>query len=346
MMRLMNARFFLPALAIGATVLGASAAQAQDVTRIRLGTLAPQGTSYHHILQEMGENWKTATKGQVQLTVYAGTMGSEEELVRRMRLGQLQAATLTTTGIGSIDPAAVALQQMPMMFRSLEEVDYVRTKLEPTLAKRLADKGYVVLFWADAGWVRYFTRQPAVHPDDLKKLKIFVTAGETQQFDIMKSNGFAPVSLEWADALTSLQTKMIDAVPTIPYMALSMQVHTVAKYMLDLNWVPLVGATIISKKTWDALSPENQAAMRTVAAKSGADFQARGRAESNEAVQAMKARGMSLVDIPTAAQAEWRAMSEKLYPRIRGSIVPADMFDDVVRILTEYRSGRGRGDAR
>lgn len=342
-MRSTRVKTWIAAFAFGGAMVPAASASAQGAppTRIRLGTLAPQGTSYHHILQEMGEKWRSATNGQVQLTVYAGTMGSEVELVRRMRLGQLQAATLTTTGIASIDPAVVALQQMPMMFRTLDELDFVRSKLEPNLARRLADRGYVVLFWADAGWVRYFARQPVVRPDELKKLRIFVTAGETQQFDIMKSNGYAPVSLEWADALTSLQTRMIDAIPTIPYMALTMQVHTVAKYMLDLNWLPLVGATIISKKTWDALPPETQAAMRTVAARAGADFQARGRAESNEAVQAMRARGLSLVQIPPAAEAEWRTMSERLYPQIRGSIVPADMFDDVVRLLAEYRSGRG-----
>jgi TRAP-type C4-dicarboxylate transport system substrate-binding protein len=341
-MRSGNTNAMIAALALAClTVVSPSPAHAQESARIRLGTLAPQGTSYHHILQAMGEGWKAATKGQVQLTVYAGTMGSEVELVRRMRLGQLQAATLTTTGIGAIDPAVVALQQMPMMFRNLDELDYVRQKLEPNLAKRLADKGYVVLFWADAGWVRYFTRSPVTRPDELKKLKIFVTAGETQQFDIMKGNGYAPVSLEWADALTSLKTNMIDAIPTIPYMALSMQVHTVSKYMLDLNWVPLVGATIMTKKAWDALSPETQAAMKTVAAKSGADFQSRGRAESNEAVQAMKARGLMVSPIPVAAEAEWRAMAEKLYPQIRGSIVPADMFDEIVRVLAEYRARKG-----
>ena len=281
------------ALAFATAVLAQNAAP----TRIRLGTLAPQGTSYHHILQEMGERWRVATNGQVQLTVYAGTMGSEVELVRRMRLGQLQAATLTTTGIASIDPAVVALQQMPMMFRTLDEADFVRSRLEPNLIRRLADRGYVVLFWADAGWVRYFSRQLVVHPDEFKKLRIFVTAGETQQFDLMKSGGYSPVALEWNDALTALQTRMIDAIPMIPYGALSMQVHTVAKYMLELNWLPLVGATIISKKTWDALPPESQASLRAAAIKAGEDFQARGRKESDEAVQAMRTRGLTLVPL-------------------------------------------------
>ncbi len=341
-MRSMMAKVRIAAALVSGALAFATAVLAQNAapTRIRLGTLAPQGTSYHHILQEMGERWRVATNGQVQLTVYAGTMGSEVELVRRMRLGQLQAATLTTTGIASIDPAVVALQQMPMMFRTLDEADFVRSRLEPNLIRRLADRGYVVLFWADAGWVRYFSRQLVVHPDEFKKLRIFVTAGETQQFDLMKSGGYLPVALEWNDALTALQTRMIDAIPMIPYGALSMQVHTVAKYMLELNWLPLVGATIISKKTWDALPPESQASLRAAAIKAGEDFQARGRKESDEAVQAMRTRGLTLVPIPPAAEAEWRAMSERLYPQIRGSIVPADMFDEVVRLLAEYRSSR------
>src|SRR5688500_12370249 len=139
---------------------------AQAPVRIRLGTLAPQGSSYHRILQEMGEKWKVATNGQVQLTIYAGTMGSELELLRRMRAGQLQAAAVTTSGIVSVDPGAAALQSMPMMFRTLDELDYVKAKLAPVLDKRLDDKGFKVLFWADAGWVRYFSRERVERPDE------------------------------------------------------------------------------------------------------------------------------------------------------------------------------------
>ena len=316
------------------------AAQPSAPVRIRLGTLAPQGTSYHRILQAMGERWRVATNGQVQVTVYAGTMGSEAELVRRLRLGQLQAATLTGVGIGDIDPAIGALQLMPMMFRTLDEYDYVRSQLEPVLARRLSDKGFVVLFWADAGWVRFFTRHPAVRPDDFKRFKIFVTAGDNQQYDLMRSAGFSPVSLDWSDALTALQTGMIDAVPTIPFFALSMQFNSVANNMLEVNWLPLVGATIVARRTWEALPPEAQAALRTAAADAGRQFQERGRAESDSAVAAMQRRGLTVVPLPPAAEAEWRAMSESFYPRIRGTMVPADMFDEVVRLLTGYRAAR------
>jgi TRAP-type C4-dicarboxylate transport system substrate-binding protein len=318
------------------------AAQQGAPTRIRLGTLAPQGTSYHRILQEMGERWRVATNGRVQLTVYAGTMGSEMELVRRMRLGQLQAAALSGVGMSEIDPAVSALQEMPMAFRTLEEYEYVRARLEPVLAARLAERGFVALFWGDAGWVRIFTRRPAVRPDDFRNLKMFVTAGDNDQFDLMRSSGFTPVFLEWSDALTGLQTGMIDGVPTIPYFALSMQYHTVAGYMLEVPWMPLLAATIVSKRTWDGLSAETQAAMRTAAAEAGRQFQARGRAESDEAVAAMRRRGLTVVPLPPAAEAEWRTLSERLYPQIRGRMVPADMFDEVLRLLAEYRAARAR----
>ena len=312
-------------------------------TRIRLGTLAPQGTSYHRILQEMGERWRTASGGQVQLTVYAGTMGSELELVRRMRLGQLQAATVTVIGLREIDPGVGALQLIPMMFRTLEEVEYVRSRLEPVLAKRLAERGFAVLFWADAGWVRYFSRQPVVRPEEFKKLKVFVTAGDNEQIDLMRSAGYSPVALEWSDALTALQTGMVDVIPTIPYFALAMQFHTVASHMLELNWLPLVGATIINQKTWGALSPQTQAALRMAAEEAGKQFQARGRAESDEAVQAMQKRGLKVATLPAGVEAEWRRTSEAFYPRIRGKMVPADMFDEVVRLLAEYRAAHPTG---
>jgi len=323
-----------------ATFAFAAETHGQEPVRIRLGTLVPQGSSYHRIIQDMGQKWKAATNGQVQLTVYAGTMGSEIELVRRMRAGQLQAAVVSTTGLANIDRGAAALQSIPMMFHTLDELDYVKAKLAPTLEQRFANKGFRVLFWTDGGWVRFFTRDKIDRPDQLKKLKTFVTAGETQQFDLMKSAGYSPVALEWADALTSLQTKMIDAVPIAPYLGLTMQVYTVADYMLDLNWASVVGALVINQKTWDALSPAQQTAISAIAVATGKQFQTQARKEADEAIAAMQKRGLTVVPITAAELAEWRSASEQMYPKIRGTMVPADMFDEAVRLVTEYRAQR------
>src|SRR3990172_3816302 len=118
--------------------------------KVRLGTLAPRGSSYYKHLQAMGEKWRQAPGGGVLLTIYPdGTMGSEADMVRRMRLGQLQAGMLTAAGLADIEPAVSGLQYMPMMFPSLEEVDYIGVKLQLMLEKRLEEKGFVVLFWGD-----------------------------------------------------------------------------------------------------------------------------------------------------------------------------------------------------
>src|SRR5574341_545514 len=283
--------FFPTALALG---LGAALGSPGRVfsaggpVRVRLGTLAPRGSSYYRHLQAMGEQWRRAPGGGVLLTVYPdGTMGSEADMVRRMRLGQLQAGMLTAMGLAEIEPAVTGLQYMPMMFRSLEEVDYIGEKLQPMLEKRLEGKGFVVLFWADTGWVRFFSKQAVIRLDDLKKTKLFVWAGSAVEVDSYRSIGFNPVPLEMVDILPNLQTGLINAVPLPPSIALAGQVDSAAPNMLDLDWAPLVGAAVITKKTWDAIPLEGREALRKTATETGKLIKAGGRRESAESVEAM-----------------------------------------------------------
>ena len=269
-----------------------------------------------------------------------GSQGGETDMVRRMRIGQLQGGLLSVVGLREIDPTISALQNMPLMFRNWEEVDYVREKLRPGMEKKFLDKGFVVLAWGDAGWVRFFSKDPAVRPDDYKKMKFFTWAGELEQQDIMKSLGYTPVPLETNDILPSIQTGMINAVPSTPYFALASQVYATAPHMLELNWAPIVGALVITKKAWDELSPEGQAAVRDAGAKAGVQMRTKARQEVDEAVEAMKKRGL-IVHKPTLDQMkEWNDLAERLYPKIRGKMVPAETFDEVVSHLTAYRKGK------
>lgn len=315
-------------------------------TRIRLGTLVPSGSSYYHSLESMGAKWKQASNGAISVTIYGGgTMGSEDEIVRRMRIGQLQAAVLTAAGLSDIDPSVAALQKMPLMYRSLDEAAYVREKLAPDIERRLADKGFVVLFWGDGGWVRLFSKSPAFLPQDFKTMKIFVTANDVALSELYKSAGFHPVLLEWSDVLTSLQTGMVDAVPTIPFHALTNQFYLSTHNMLALDWLPLVGAFVMTKKSWDALPAAQRDTMLQSAAECGREIQMHGRLESQESVEAMQKRGLQVHPVGKDAETEWRRFSESLYPNIRGNIVPADMFDRVVQILHDYRSAPGPSGA-
>jgi TRAP-type transport system periplasmic protein len=335
-------------LLVGTWLLVASAGHlfGQTPARIRMATLAPKGSSYHQILLAMAEKWRQAPGGGATLTIFTdGSMGGEADMVRRMRVGQIQAGMLTVVGLSEIDPSVSALQNMPMMFRSLEEVDYVRQKLVPLLEKRLLDKGFVVLCWGDSGWVRFFSKEAVLNPSDLKRMKVFTWSGDTHQVDLMKAGGYQPIPLETNDILPSLQTGLINAVPSTPFYALAGQFYGPAPHMLELNWAPLVGGAVVLKRTWDNIQPATRDIMAKAAVEAGEQIKAKSREESNQAVETMKKRGLRVHAVTPEIEAAWRKAAEEVYPKIRGTIVPADMFDEVRRLLQEFRSSGARQKA-
>ena len=319
--------------------LGSAAHAAAN--QLRIGTLAPKNSLYHRELMTLGEAWRTAQGEGAKYVVYPdGSQGGETDMARRMRIGQLQGALLSVVGLREIEPSISALQNMPLLFRNWDEVDYVREKLRPSMEKKFLDKGFVVLAWGDAGWVRFFSKEAASRPDDYRKMKFFAWAGESEQQEIMKSLGYTPVPLETSDILPSIQTGMITAVPATPYFALASQVYATAPHMLDINWAPIVGALVVTKKAWDEMSPAARDALQAAGAQAGLHMRTKARQEVDEAVEAMKKRGLQ-VHKPTPEQlTEWNALAEKLYPRIRGRMVPADTFDEVMALLKAYRAGK------
>lgn len=329
-------RLFLRS-ALALLLAGATAHAAGTVT-IRLGTILPSGTPQHQILQGMIEQWRKESGGTVKVILYPdGRLGGESELVKKMRIRQISAAALTAVGLSEIDRGVAGLQLMPMAFQTWGEVDYVREKLRPVLETRLRAKGYEVLFWADAGWVRFFSKEPAVRPDDFRKMKLFTWSGDLQQADIMRSAGYRPVALETTDILLGLNTNMINALPVPPLIALAGQFYAKAPHMLDLNWSPIVGATIVRTDVWDRIPAALRVKLRATAEAAGERARAQGRRESDEAIKAMQAHGLQVHAVPADAKQEWQAQIDTLNPKVRGTLVPEDIFDEVQKYLAEYR---------
>ena len=307
-------------------------------TVVKMGTGAPDGSPWHQILKTMGEKWKESSGGAVTLRIYpGGVLGDEPDLVRKMRVGQIQAAAVTAVGLSDIDDAVAALQ-IPMMFSSYDELDYVREKLRPVLEKRLEAKGFVVLNWGDAGWVMFFAKEPFARPNDLKKMKLFTWAGDNDAVDLWKAGGFHPVPLAATDILPGLQTGLINAFDTTPLAALVNQWFGLAPHLLDLKWAPLVGATVMTKKAWDSIPAASREGVRAAAAEAGERLKGEIRATNDKAIEAMVKRGLTVHRATPQLVAEWQKAAEEVYPKIRGTIVPADMFDQVRRLRDEYRA--------
>lgn len=332
-------------LLTAAIALGIASPRAEEPVLVKMGTLAPEGSSWHQILKQMGEKWSKAPGGGVTLRIYpGGVLGDEPDLVRKMRINQIQAAALSAVGLTDIDPSVSALQ-IPMMFRSWEELDAVRDKLRPELERRLAEKGFVVLNWGDAGWVMFFAKEPFATPSDIKKMKLFVWAGDNKSIDLWKSAGYQPVPLASTDILPGLQTGLINAFDTTPLLALSSQWFGLAKHMLDLKWAPLVGATVVTRRTWDRVPPASREAIQQAAAEAGERLKGEIRAANDKAIEAMKEHGLVVHPATPEIEAAWRTEAEAFYPKVRGTIFPADMFDEVKRLRDAYRATPRPGGA-
>jgi len=315
----------------------AGSAQNFDALKLRLGTLAPRGSSNYNSLRTMAESWRNETSGTVDLVIYPGGSRGEAELVRLMKTNQLQAALLISVGLAEIEPALTCLQTVPMEFRDLAEVDFVLEKLRPMLEDRLERKGFVVLSWRSCGWVRLFAKNPVLHPDDVKKLKLFTWARDPSLVEIYQSAGFNPVKLEVADLRPGLQTGMVDAAFVPPVFAVVMQLDAVAPYMLELNWVPLIAALIMRQDAWEGIPAEVRSRLLVAATTAGAEIKTAGLKEMDYGLSAMVKRGLNVTANTPEIEAEWRACASTLQPKIRGQIVPDDICDFVTRQVTEFR---------
>jgi TRAP-type transport system periplasmic protein len=304
---------------------------------IKMATIAPNGSPWHQSLLQMGDRWRSITGGQVKLIVYAGTLGDEPSLVEKLRIGQIQAAALSGA-LNDIEPA-VGCFQIPMMFDSYDELDYVRDRITPRLERMIEQKGYLVLHWGDIGWTEFFSTTPVVRLDDMRKLKLFTWAGDAEVLQLWKTNGFRAVPLAATDILPSLQTGLIEAVPSAPLFALLNQSFGFAKNMTDIHWVPLIGASVVSKASWNQIPEAQREPMRQAARECGAALRGGIRKMNDEALAVMQKRGLRVVRVDDAAQADWRRQVEGAYPKIRGALAPAELFDEVRRLRDEFRAG-------
>jgi TRAP-type C4-dicarboxylate transport system substrate-binding protein len=315
-----------------ALALVALPAFAQDVT-IKLGTLAPQGSSWHTLLKELSEKWADASGGKVKLKIYAGgTQGSEGDMVRKMAVGQLHAASITNVGIHDIFPE-------PMVFSTpgmVDEKDY--TAIFPQVEKKLEAmaeaKGYVVLNWAQVGTIRIFCTKPYKTPEEAADGKFFAWDGDPGAIEAYKQVGFRPVVLASVDVVPSLQTGMITCVAEPPAYVLTARLFDKANKMIDFPWTYLTGATLVKKDVWEKVPADLRPKLIAISREIGGKVDAEVKKLNDDAIDAMKKQGLEVVKVDPAP---WQKAAERAWPTVRGKIVPAEFFDEVVKLRDAAR---------
>ena len=324
----------LIAVTMASVLLAASNTRADIV--IKMATIAPENSVWTRSLREMGEGWKRRTNGRVSLRVFPGTTGSEEKMLRDLRITKtLGAAQLSAIEMGTLDDGFNVFS-LPMFFESYEEVDGVLAAIGPALERGVEARGLKVLSWGYGGWVHVFSRTPVRSLNDLKRLKLFTSTGDSRMATWYRDNGFSPVPVDASQMLASLTTGMIEAVPMTPLSAQLFMWYEHAPYMLDVGFAPLLGATVIRQDTWNQLAPDDQAIVLDEARKAGARLRTEVPRLDAEAVARMRERKLT---VTAGDQAEWRRAAADLGPVMRDRLVPSVIYDlarkqrDAIRAL-------------
>jgi len=312
------------ALAITLACLAVSAPA--QVIKINLGTLAPQGSTWHELLKEMGQRWEQVSGGKVKLRVYAGgAQGGEGDMVRKMGINQLQAAAITNIGMHDVlsEPQALAV---PFLFADPAEMDCAFEKVRGRIDAALAAKNLVALHWSKVGEFRLFCNAPYKTPAEMKDAKVFCWEGDPKSEAAWRASGYRPVVLSGADVYPSFQTGMIDCIANVPLFVMTTRAFEKGKFMMDASWGTILGATLVRKDAWEKIEPALRAQLLAITLEIAKRVDAEVARLNADAIAAMKKQGLTSVPVDVAP---WRAAAERSWPVVRGGVVPADFFDEV-----------------
>ena len=324
-------RFLVPVLL---ACLGFAASAAD----LKLATVAPDGSHWMQQMRAGSEEIKTRTGGRVVLKFYpGGVMGNDSQVLRKVRANQLQGGAFAAGGLAE-RYSGLNLYGIPLLFRSAEEVDAVRAKLDPKIAAGLEQAGFVTFGFVEGGFANLFSNEPIRGVNDMRRKKVWVPDGDQISFLAMQELGLSPVTLPVTDVLTGLQTGLIEITFASPVVALVLQWHTKVKYITRLPVSYSYGVFAIEKEAFGRLSADDQKVVREVMSKtlSGLDHEAR--ADNEHAYETLLSSGLKPVEVGAGDLDTWRHTIEAMYPQLRSRPdINAELFDELQATLAEYR---------
>ncbi len=322
-----------------AVLLASLALPARAQTVVKFATLAPDGSTWMKSMKRFTDEVTAKTAGRVKFKIYpGGVAGDEKDVVRKIRLGQLQAGGFTGVGIGEIAPEARILDT-PFLFKNAGEIDHVYKALDGDFRKIFESRGYVLLGWAEVGNVYVFSNTPVTKPEDLRKVKMWIWEGDPIAEATFEALGIKPIPLSITDVQTSLQTGMIDGVYGSPLSVIAMQWFTRMKYVFGLPLTNASGAVVVAKKAFDKLSAEDQKTMLELGEKDFRALTLQSRKENAESVAVLKKKGLIFTEpAGPAVVAELEKAGETARLALVGKLYPKSLLDKVEAALKEYRA--------
>jgi len=305
---------------------------------IKFATLAPEGSTWMKSMRQMDDEVRARTDNRVGFKFYpGGVQGDEKDVLRKIRNGQLHGGGFTGFGLGAV-ASDVRVLEMPFMFRDLEELDYVRSKIDGQLDQVFDDGGYVNLGWVDVGFIYIFSKNPIATPEELASARMWVWAGDPLAELFFKAFDISPIPLSAPDVLTALQTGVIDSAYSSTLGCIALQWFTRVSYMTDVPITHGMGAALISKKALRKVSPEDLAIMQEVAGPILRELTEKTRVQNQEAIEEMKKEGVQVVEVSEAVHQQFFETGRGAWDDGVGKLYSAELLEKVKELLAEYRA--------
>ena len=304
---------------------------------LKFATLAPEGSTWLKVMHQYNEEVKSLTNDEVRFKIYAGGIqGDEKDVLRKIRFGQLHSAGFTGVGLGEILPEARILDS-PLLFRTHDEVDYITQMLYDDFSQKFEEAGYILIGWTEVGFVYVFGNKPIISLSDLKGTKMWMWEGDPIAEATFNSLGVSPIPLSITDVLTSLQTKLIEAVYTAPLACVSLQWHTRVKYMMDVPLADAAGVILISKKMFDKLPEQYQQILKEKGRGYMQKLVQLSREDNAQSIELMKQNGIQIVNVPKENLPEFINAGIQARQSLIGKLYKQELLERVESALSEFR---------
>ena len=305
-------------------------ASAEAATELRIATLAPSGSSWMKVFNAWNLTIQKQTNNTLKFRFYTGgSQGDERDFVRKMRAGQMDGASITTTGLGQLVRQVLVLS-VPGVFNEYEELDRVRAALNERFEGMFDQEGYTLLGWGDVGKTRLFSMERVERPSDIKKLRPWAWKDDLIFTEFLKVVGANPVRLGVPEVYPALQTGMVDTLPASALAAVSLQWYTRLKYVSKRNSGIIVGATLIRKDKFEQLTDEQKKVLIETGIRAHVALNKSIRRDDDKSYQAVLKRGIAEVDT-TETRGEWEAVSAQVRERLTGRVYPKSLLDAVIK---------------
>ena len=328
---------FAVRIATGLILLGLiSTASAQT---IKLATIAPEGSSWMNSMRAGATEINERTEGRVKFKFYGGgVQGNDKQVLRKMRIGQLQGGAFTSNGLIDVQKDS-QLYALPMLFSDYQEVQFVRARMDAKLRGLIEEAGYVNFGFAGGGFARIMSNRPIANLEDLQGRKVWVPDSDRISYEASKALGISPVIMPLTDVMTGLQTELIDTIMSPPAATIILQWNTKVSYITELPLSYIFAMIAIEKKYFDRIQPADQVIVREVMERIYEGFDKQGKEDNQKAYKALIDNGMKPVTPDQGQIPEWRKVVRKSNRKLAGEgAIDVGLLDEIECYIAAFRA--------